>query len=130
VKYNDLPEDHRVLKDYYRYGSVLESAYHGVEQQNADARFLVRRWAGVTYDTQLAAALKGASKPSSEKLAFVRNNAAVLVDAVIEQLLKEYASSEVIKVEQETAHLAISLIVADAVVECEVLERSPNASAA
>lgn len=130
VNYNNLPPDHRVLKDYYLHGQVLEGAYHGVEQQNADARYLVRRRAGITYDSQLASALERASKPPSERIAFVRDNAAILVDAVIERLLKEYASSEAIKVEQEIAHLAISLIVADAVVECEVLERPTNALAA
>jgi hypothetical protein len=130
VNYNNFPQDHRVLTDYYRHSLVLERAYHGVEQQNADARYLVRRRAGVTYESQLAAACERASIPTTQKTAFARANAALLVDAVIEQLLQDYASSIAIKVEQETAHLAVSLIVADAVVECEVLERPPNASAA
>ena len=59
----------------------------------------------------------------TEKGVFARAHAAMLVDAVTEQLLQDYASSKAIKVEQETAHLAVSLIVADAVIECEVLER-------
>src|SRR5690349_19714659 len=42
VKYNNLPQDHVVLVDYRRHSLVLEKAYHGVEQQNSDARYLVR----------------------------------------------------------------------------------------
>jgi hypothetical protein len=130
VKYNNLPEDHYVLTDYYRHGLVLERAYRGVEQQNADARYLVRRKAGIVYEMQLAVACKQASVPTDQKIAFVTENAAMLVDAVVEQLLKDYVSSKAIKVEEEAAHLAVSLIVADAVIECEVLERLPNAPAA
>jgi hypothetical protein len=123
VKHNNLPQEHRVLTDYCRHGLVLERAYLGVEQQNADARYLVRRKAAVAYESQLAAACELASIPMTEKGVFARAHAAMLVDAVTEQLLQEYASSKAIKVEQETAHLAVSLIVADAVIECEVLER-------
>ena len=37
--------------------------------------------------------------------------------------MHDYACSQAIMVEQEVAHLAVSLIVADAVVRCDVLER-------
>ena len=127
IKYNNLPQDHRVLIDYRRHGLVLEKSYHGVEQQNADARYLVRRKAALAYQSQLAATCKLSSMPDEQKILFARNNATMLIDAVIAQLLKDYASSKTILVEEETAHLAVSLIVADAVVECEVLERPQDA---
>jgi hypothetical protein len=44
--------------------------------------------------------------------------------------MEDYKSSKSANVERETAHLAISLIVADAVIECEVLERPPYAPTA
>jgi hypothetical protein len=127
VKYNDLPETYRALSDYCQHSLLLEKAYQGAEQQNADAHYLVRRWAGTVYDSQLEAACKQNSITTSQRLAFVRANATSLVDSVIERLLGDYKSSQCVKVEQETAHLAISLIVAEAVIECEVLERPPNA---
>lgn len=127
VNYNNLPLDHRVLTDYRRHGLILERSYHGVEQQNSDARYLVRRKAGLAYQAQLAAACKSTSVLDAQKATFARNNAAVLIDAVINQLLHDYASSKTILVEEEIAHLAVSLIVADAVVECEVLERPQDA---
>jgi hypothetical protein len=127
VIYNDLPETHRALADYCRHSLVLERAYQGAEQQNADARYLVRRWAGTAYESQLSAACKQDSIPAPQRLAYVKANAASLVDSVVERLLGDYKSSKCTKVEQETAHLAISLIVADAVIECEVLERPPDA---
>ena len=127
VKYNNLPQDHRVLIDYRRHGLVLEKSYHGVEQQNADARYLVRRKAALAYQSQLAAVCKLRSIPDAQKILFARNNATMLIDAVIAKLLENYASSKTILVEEETAHLAVSLIVADAVIECEVLERPQDA---
>jgi hypothetical protein len=127
VKYNDLPETHRALSDYCSHSLVLERAYQGAGQQNADAHYLVRRWAGTVYDSQLEAACKQNSITTSQRLAFVRNNAASLVDSVIDRMLGDYKSSQCVKVEQERAYLAISLIVAEAVIQCEVLERPPDA---
>lgn len=132
IKYNDLPEEHRVLVDYKRHSLVLERCYHGVEQQNADARYLVRRRARVAYDKELEAACKAAAVPNSERSTFARMHAAALVDSVVTSLLSEFKSTALSAslVAQETADLAICLVVADAVVECEVLERPPNATAA
>jgi len=50
IKYNELSENHRAIVDYVRHSLVLEQAYLGVEQTNADARYLVRRKAGTAYD--------------------------------------------------------------------------------
>jgi len=127
VAYNNFPESHQILVDYRRHSLVLERSYHGVEQQNDDARYLVRRKAAVAYQSQLASACKAASIPLPMHGAYARNNAVTLISAVIDELLQEYKSSKTIMVEQETAHLAISLVVADAVVECEVLERPTDA---
>jgi len=127
VEYNNLPNDHHVLRDYRRHCLVLEMAYRGAEQQNDDSRYLVRRRAAIAYQSKLDTTSKSASIPITEKSTFARNNATMLVEAVIDQLLLDYKSSKAILVEQETAHLAISLVVADAVVECEVLERPQNA---
>jgi hypothetical protein len=123
LEHNDFPDDHRLISEYIRYGLVLERAYHGAEQQNTDARLMVRRRAALAYEDQLALACKAASVSTKNKLAFVKANAEDLVKSVISQLLDEYSSSKLVSVRQETAHLAISLIVADAVIECEVLER-------
>jgi hypothetical protein len=127
VKYNDLSPEHHVLRDYYRHSLVLEQAYLGAEQQNADARYLVRRKAAIAYESQVDEACTRESIAPQHRINYVRANANGIVDKVVNQLLAEYKVSRDIKVHQEIAHLAISLIVADAVVECEVLERPLNA---
>jgi hypothetical protein len=38
-------------------------------------------------------------------------------------MMEDYKRSTNVKVEEEHAHLAVSLIVADAIIECEVLEK-------
>jgi hypothetical protein len=123
VAYNKLSDDHPVLIDYRRYSLVLEESYLGVEQQNADARYLVRRKAAIAYQLLVREGCKQNSIPSAHKIEYVKANADGIVENVITRLLEDYKASNDLKVEQETAHLAISLIVADAVVECEVLER-------
>jgi hypothetical protein len=131
VEYNNLPSTHPVLTDYRSYSLVLETAYHGVEQQNADAHRLVRRKAGVVYKSQLQAACTAASIPNDNQATFATQHAAALIEGVINQLLNEYAQSKTsVHVESEIAHLAISLIVADAIVECDVLERPLHAASA
>jgi hypothetical protein len=121
IEHNYLTAEHRVIAEYLRFESVLHQAYLGAEQYNNDARFLVRRKAGVIYDEVLSAACDTV-KPE-EKLKYVRQHADRLVKAVIARLLEDYKNSKDANVYEETSHLAISLIVADAIVECEVLER-------
>lgn len=123
LNHNEFPEDHPLISDWLIYGLVLDRAYKGAEQQNSDARLMVRRRAGITYTERLRIACKAGNIPLKEKLSFVRNNAEELIEEIIIKLLSEYRSSKIISVHQETAHLAISLIVADALIECKVLER-------
>lgn len=131
IEYNKLSQNHRAIVDYLRHSFVLEKAYLGVEQTNADARYLVRRRAGVEYDAVVQNGLRHNLPLEPQRVEYVKLNADLIVDQVIARLLDVYkASGETQKVEHETAHLAVSLVVADAVVECEVLERPNNAPAA
>ncbi len=125
LNFNNLPESYRLIRDWTRYSSILHSSYRGVEQINQAARLLVKRRAGVVYDEELnrISTEKGIAK--QEHSAFARQHGALLVTAVINRLMQDYSCSIDADVETEAAHLAISLIVADAVIECEVLER-PN----
>jgi hypothetical protein len=127
IKYNNLSQKHRVLVDYLRHSLVLEKAYLGVEQRNADARYLVRRKTAVEYEGMLSYEMQSQSLSPMQRLDFVRTHADRLIEAVVARLVAAYKDSNDVKVEQEYAHLAISLIVADAVIECEVLERPEHA---
>lgn len=129
IKYNNLPENHRIFRDWARHSIVLERSYHGIEQQNPDARYLVRRKAGAVYEEERLAACSAASVPEDQHCEYARKNAAVLVKAVTDRLLIDYRCSKTGLVEEEVAHLAVSLVVADAVVECEVLEKPDHATA-
>lgn len=123
LSFNNFPQNHKIFTDYYRHIGLLEMSYLGVEQQNLNARYLVRRKARIAYIDQLLLACTKASILEEQKTAFAIKNSTILIDGVIAQLLHDYTCSSTLKVDQEYAHLAISLIVADAVVECEVLER-------
>jgi hypothetical protein len=123
LEHNHLASEHRLIVEYIRFESVLEQAYLGAEQYNNDARFLVRRKAGITYDEVLSAACVRDNVKPADKLRYVRDRADPLVKEVIGRLLEDYKKSKDANVYEETSHLAISLIVADAIVECEVLER-------
>lgn len=123
LKHNNIASNQGLFADYLKHFHVLEKSYLGVEQHNPDARYLVHRKARIAYGDQLTEACKKATFPDSKRSEFATKNAALLIDGVIRQLLHDYTYSQGIMVEQEIAHLAISLIVADAVCRCEVLER-------
>jgi hypothetical protein len=123
LQYNSLSSEHRLIADYSRYSIVLEQAYLGAEQYNADARYLVRRKAGFVYQDSVRSACKRDSISLAGKLEYVRVNADDLLSAVVVQMMEDYKRSTNVKVEEEHAHLAVSLIVADAIIECEVLEK-------
>jgi hypothetical protein len=112
-----------VIRDFVRYSHLLERSYLGVEQRNADARYLVRRKAGVAYEAEVELAGELEIIPPLSKLDYVRANASLIVANVIKRLIQDYKSSCEVRVEEEIVDLAITLIVADAIVECEVLER-------
>lgn len=130
IAYNRLSQDHRAVVDYVKHSLVLERAYLGVEQANADARYLVRKKAGDAYDKVIRSGFKANPSLKTQRIDYITANADAIVDQVITQLLDDYKASSETKVEQEIAHLAVSLVVADAVVECEVLERPNNATTA
>lgn len=129
LRYNQLPVRHPIVRDWTRHSLALERAYHGVEQQNADARYLVRQRAGSVYEEELLKAAQGGKIPEAKLSEFARQNAITLVQAVTDRLLADYRASKTGLVEEEIARLAVSLVVADAVVECEVLERPDHAIA-
>jgi hypothetical protein len=124
INHNNLTPKHRLLSDWTRYGNLLEECYLGVEQENPNVRLLVRRTASVAYESLLTGVKE------ADRIEYVRANATGLVNQVVDLLLQEYKKSTEVKVKQEIAHLAVSLVVADAVIECDVLERPENAVAA
>ena len=130
LAYNDFPPTHLIISDYSKYLSVLEATYRGVEQRNDDARRLVRRRAAVAYTQQLHELCTAHGVKHAQAHDFARSHAVPLVMAVVAALLADFSGGSAGHVMQETAHLAICLIVADAVIECEVLERPADAFAA
>lgn len=129
LAYNDFPPAHHIITDYSKYLSVLEATYRGVEQRNDDARRLVRRRAAVAYTQQLHELCTARGVKHAQAHDFARSHAVPLVMAVVAALLADFSAGSAAHVMQETAHLAVCLIVADAVIECEVLERPADAVA-
>lgn len=129
LAYNDFPRTHHIVTDYAKYLNVLEATYRGVEQRNDDARRLVRRRAAVAYAQQLHKLCTASGVKHAQAKDFARSHAVPLVMAVVAALLADFTDAGAAHVMQETAHLAVCLIVADAVVECEVLERPVDAIA-
>ncbi|MBK9522699.1 MAG: hypothetical protein IPO13_14010 [Rhodocyclaceae bacterium] len=128
LAYNDFPPAHYIITDYLKYSNVLEAAYRGVEQRNDDARRLVRRRAAVAYTQELHKLLTAQSVSHWQAHIFARKNAVPLVMAVVAALMADCIVGSAAQVMEETAHLAVCLIVADAVIECEVLERPVDAA--
>ena len=129
LAYNDFPSAHHIITDYSKYLNVLEATFRGVEQRNDDARRLVRRRAAVAYTEQLHNMCAAHSVKHAQAHDFARSHAVPLVMAVVAALLADFSAGSSAHVMHETAHLAVSLIVADAVIECEVLERPADAVA-
>lgn len=131
LTYNDFPVWHPIIKDFTMHSGSLEAAYRGVEQRNGDARRMVRRRAASVYQDALLDLCESKGVHHSQAHGLARKHAVLLVRTVIDSLKHEsVASSLASGVMKETADLAISLIVADAIVECEVLERPDDATAA
>lgn len=129
LDYNDFPPTHHIITDYAKYVNVLEAIYRGIEQRNDDARRLVRRRAAVAYTEQLHQLCTANGVKHAHAHDFARLNAVALVTAVVAALMADFSAGSTAQVMQETAHLAVCLIVADAVIECDVLERPANAAA-
>jgi len=128
AQHNALSLDHQIFVDYRRHLLELERAYAGVEQQNADVRYLVRRKARLAY-LRLVQQMPSNHRDGDKRLKYVKENVCDILDKVVEQLIAAYTASTDRKVHEEPASLAVSLIVADAIVNCDVLEK-PGSNAA
>lgn len=126
LDFNHITLEDRIVQSYRRYYFMLDRAYKGVEQTNNDARVLVRLRAGSIYDTELTKACKEAGVDGSGRIAFSRKNAHLLMNAVKAQLVRDFNSMRTTPIEPTWVDLAVSLLVADAVAECDVLERAPT----
>lgn len=129
LRYNNLPDRHPIIEGWVRHSLTLERSYLGVEQQNPDARYLVKQRAGMVYAEELLKASESQGINQEGLCDFARKNAVKLVTAVTDRLFDEYCASRTEPVENEVARLAVSLVVADAVLECEVLEKPDHATA-
>ena len=129
LAYNDFPPSHHIITDYSKYLNLLEATYRGIEQRNDDGRRLVRRRAAIAYGDQVhkLCTANGIKHPQAHD--FARQHAVSLVKAVVKVLMADFAAGSTAQVMHETADLAVCLIVADAVIECEVLERPAHAAA-
>ena len=83
IEYNRLSKGHRAIVSYLRYSLLIEQAYLGVEQTNADARRLVLYKAGVAYDEVVRSGLKSDPRPELQRIDYIRENADTIVDQVI-----------------------------------------------
>lgn len=128
LAFNNLPKTHRIIRDWTKHARTLHKSYQGVEQVNQAARYLVKRKAGVVYDEELHRICHEKGVSAEQQREYARQHAMTLVQAVTGRLMHEYSCSAEDGVEAELAHLAVSLVVADAVIECEVLERPENAA--
>jgi hypothetical protein len=126
LQYNKISERHPTIRDWVRHSLVLERIYQGVEQQNPDARYLVRLRAGAIYEEELLKLAKESEIKNELLGIFATENAIKLLGAVTGRMFDDYRAFSSELVELEVALLAVSLIVADAVVECHVLERPEN----
>lgn len=130
LDFNYITLDDRLIQIYRKYYFLLDRAYKGVEQSNNDVRVLVRLRAGSIYSSELTNACKAAGIPPSQRVDYSRANAHGLIEAVKQQMIKDVQSSQAAIVDPTWIDLALSLLVADAVAECDVLERAPNVAAA
>jgi hypothetical protein len=83
LQHNQLSTSHYLIADYLRYSSVLEQVFRGVEQENADARRLVRRRVSVAYSAVLEKSCEEQGVKEELHATHVRQNAISLVKAVI-----------------------------------------------
>jgi hypothetical protein len=130
LDFNQITLDDRLIQNYRKYYFLLDRAYKGVEQSNNDVRVLVRIRAGSIYNTELTSACKAENILPSKRVEYSRNNAHILIEAVKTQMIEDIKASQAMAIDPTWIDLAISLLVADAVAECDVLERAPNAIAA
>lgn len=126
LNFNYITLDDRIVKSYRKYYYVLDRAYKGVEQSNNDARILVRLRAGSIYETELAKACVKAGVSGINRVDFSRENSHCLIEAVKLQLVQDFKSTQASAVDPTWVDLAVGLLVADAVAECDVLERAPK----
>lgn len=130
LDFNHITVEDRLIGIYRKYYFMLDRAYQGVEQTNNDARVLVRLRAGSIYSAELTKACAEKDIPCDERIEYSRTHAHALIESVKKQLVQDVFGPDSASVDPAQLDLAISLVVADAVAECDVLEKAQNVTAA
>jgi hypothetical protein len=126
LDFNYITLSDHLIRTYTRYFHILDMAYKGVEQSNNDVRVLVRFSAGSIYSRALTSACDKAGVLASQRIEYSRNHAHSLIEAVKKQMIEDVKKSQAAEIDPTWVDLAVSLLIADAVVECDVLEKNPN----
>ena len=126
LDFNYITLSDHLIRTYTKYFFILDKAYKGVEQSNNDVRVLVRFSAGSIYSRVLTSACDEAGILANQRIEYSRNHAHPLIEAVKKQMIEDVKNSHAAEIDPTWIDLAVSLLIADAVVECDVLEKNPN----
>lgn len=130
LEFNYIDLDDQLFRKYTTYYHLLDKAYKGVEQSNADVRFLVLLSAGSIYSRVLTESCTLNNIAPQNRIQHSRDHAHQLIEAVKAQLIQDVHRSQASDIDPAIVDLAVSLLVADAVAECEVLEKARDVTSA
>lgn len=123
LQHNYLSNNDPIVRLYSKYYRLLMKAYAGAEQVAADTRFLIKNRAGSIYSDELAKLCAERSIPGSARREFARDHAYLIIERVKQRMIDEHLPSNEVDRDIAVVDMAASLLVADAIAVCAVLDK-------
>jgi hypothetical protein len=119
IRHNNITKYLYLINDYGLYGKILEGIYETLEQEKPGKKGKLLRVISDFYKAE-----KGILTQTND-LDIIRDNADLIIENIITKLDDKILKSSNLDAENEDVHSAIQIIVADAFIQCKILE-DPN----
>ena len=119
IRHNNITKYLYLINDYGLYGKILEGIYETLEQEKPGKKGKLLRVISDFYKAE-----KGVLTQTND-IDLIRHNADLIIENIITKLDDEILKSSNLDAENEEVHSAIQIIVADAFIQCKILE-DPN----
>ncbi len=126
IEHNQLNRNKSIINDFLCYGHMLEASLVSAEKYNPNIRFFLYKNIGEEYQL-IRDNLFSTQTEYSDVLKFVQKNADLIIDVLINKLLKEFKTDNKKTIYVETTKFALGLAIADSIMECKTLEKPEHA---
>lgn len=124
IRHNDLVNYKHLIEDYGVYQNSLDRVYKAIEEYLPTVRYKIKRLINTKYKMIKNQLIAAHAQSAGSEIEILRRNSDGIISSIIKYLTEELHKSSTLEegTYREDINTAIEIIVADAFVNCHILE--------